>query len=97
MSNNLLVMTTARAPKRSATTIRTLRPTPQDFDVGVGGVVEVTVGTITATQDIEVKFNGAEKREGEGHDFTRDTANGKILFNYNVPQNTWIRVRLYPE
>lgn len=68
--------------------------TDQDFDIGAGGVVEVTVSAdLTVTTSIDVFINGKLTREGATKDWTRDIVNDKILFNYTVPENAWVRVR----
>lgn len=67
------------------------------FDIGVGGAsfVQLTA-IIDADQTIEVSINGVDKREGATNDWTRDVGNQKILFNYTIPQNAYIKVKVYP-
>ncbi len=69
----------------------------EEFDVGAGGVTEVQLVTdVWAGQTIDVMINGVEKRLGASHDWTLDDGNNKILFNYSIPQNAWIKVKIYP-
>ena len=72
-------------------------PVVQDYDVGGGGQANfvVTNGTFSASTYIEVRINGQEVREGASHDFQRNVSLNRIDFNFTVPQNAWVRVRLY--
>lgn len=71
-------------------------PVDEDFDIGGGGAVEVVLAnTISAPQKIDVMRNGQMLREGPTADWQRDVILNKITFNYTIPQNAWIRVRLY--
>jgi len=66
-----------------------------DFDIGVGGVVELNAGIdLILGQDIEVLVNGREIREGGSEDFTVDYALNKILFNTTIPENAWVRIKV---
>ena len=67
-----------------------------DFDVGAGGATDFALGEdINSTQFIEVHVNGREQREGGSNDWTRDITNDKIIFNFTVPENAWVRIRVY--
>jgi hypothetical protein len=60
--------------------------------VGVGGVTQfiLTNSTLTALSVVEVMINGV------GVNFyTIDVLNNKIVFNRNIPQNAWIKVKVY--
>jgi hypothetical protein len=71
-------------------------PVDEDFDIGGGGAVQVILSnTISAPQKIDVLRNGQMLREGPTADWQRDVILNKITFNYTIPQNAWIRVRLY--
>lgn len=68
----------------------------QDFDVGVGGQTTFTAtATITSTKQIDVWSNGVLMREGASNDYTRNTGTNQIVFNFTVPQNSWVRIRIY--
>lgn len=67
-----------------------------DFDVSAGGQTEFTsTSDITTTNDVDVYVNGRLQREGVSNDYTRDAALDKITFNYTVPENAWVRLRVY--
>lgn len=70
--------------------------TDEHFDTGAGDVTEVQlVATIQVGTKIDVGINGKDLREGVTHDWTRDVGNKKILFNFIVPQNAWVKVRIH--
>lgn len=72
------------------------QPLDEQFDIGVGGVVELTsANAFTAQTKIDVFHNGQLIREGAPHSWTRDVATQKILFNYTIPQNAWVMFRLW--
>ena len=71
-------------------------PTVSDFDVDVGGQSQFGIGSITSGTYIEVLINGAEKREGASHDYQRNTGASRIDFNFTVPQNAWVRIKVFP-
>lgn len=92
----LLIDDTTGKHKRGSAFGSLAAPVDEDFDVGGGGVTEVTLAnTITAPQKIDVLVNGQILREGASYDWQRDVILNKITFNYTVPQNAWIRVREY--
>lgn len=68
-----------------------------DQDFVSTGQTDFVVGTITSTQKIDVYVNGRMMREGGSYDFLRNVGTSKIIFNYTVPADAWIRVRVYPE
>lgn len=73
--------------------------TDVDFDVSAGGQTVFSVaGTadITASNKVDVFVNGRLSREGASYDFTRNASNDTITTSYTVPQDTWVRVRVYP-
>lgn len=72
-------------------------PTLYDFDVGVGGQIQFTIGTVATSTYIEAQVNGAERREGALNDWVRvNGAPGRVDFNVSVPQNAWVRIKVYP-
>lgn len=72
-------------------------PTFYDFDVGVGGQTQFTIGTVASSTYIEALVNGAERREGVTADWVRvNGAPGRVDFNSAVPQNAWVRIKVYP-
>ncbi len=71
-------------------------PTDEDFDVGGGGQANFTIAAVFgALTKIDITVNGMGVREGATHDYQRNVSLNRIEFNYTVPQNAWIRVRLY--
>lgn len=67
-----------------------------DFDIGAGGVTEVTVSDqLDKVERISVKINGTEYREGAGNDYTVDTGLDKILFTFTVPEDAFVRVTVF--
>jgi len=67
-----------------------------DFDVGAGGQTDFTSSyDITSTNKVDVYLNGRLEREGASNDYTRDAALNKIIFNFTIPENAWVRVRVY--
>jgi len=67
-----------------------------DYDVGVGGATDfVSSNDITLTNQLDVYINGRLQREGVSNDYTRDAALDKIVFNFTVPENAWVRLRVY--
>lgn len=67
-----------------------------DYDVGVGGATDfVSTSDITLTNQIDVYINGRLQREGASNDYTRDETLDKIVFNFTVPENAWVRLRVY--
>jgi hypothetical protein len=71
-------------------------PVDEDFDIGIGGADEVQLVTpISPTNKIDVYVNGKLLREGASFDFVRNHDDEKIEFNYTIPQNAWVRVRIY--
>lgn len=71
-------------------------PIVTDFDVGVGGQSQFTIGIITASTYIEVLVNGVANREGATFDYQRTVASSRIDFNFTVPQDAWVRIKVYP-
>lgn len=69
--------------------------TDYDFDVGSGGATVFNLGVTFSTQKLDVYINGRLAREGSGNDFTRNGAGQTITTTFTVPQNGWVRVRLY--
>lgn len=70
--------------------------TDNDFDVGGGGQTTFTIpGGLTVQTKVDVLRNGQLMREGASRDYQRNTGTGQIIFTYTVPQNSWIRVRVY--
>ena len=67
-----------------------------DFDVGAGGQSQFSIGSITSANYIEVLINGSETREGATKDYQRNTGASRIDFNYTVPQNAWVRIKVFP-
>lgn len=70
-----------------------------DFDVAsVSGQTDfpVDAGLMTAESYVQVLVNGRESREGASYDFERDVPGDQIVFNYAVPQNAWVRVKIFP-
>jgi len=67
------------------------------FDVGVGGQTQFTcsLGLVTSNNRIEIWNNGVMVREGASHDWQRNVGQNAIDFNYTVPENAWVLVRLY--
>lgn len=67
-----------------------------DFDVGGGGLTTFTIpGGLTVQTKVDVLRNGQMMREGATKDYQRNADTGQIIFNYTVPQNSWIRVRVF--
>lgn len=57
----------------------------------------VTEDLMTETSYIEVLVNGrGEMREGAAYDFTRDVGSSQIVFNFPVPFDAWVRIKIYP-
>lgn len=71
-----------------------------DFDVASDEgqtQFEIAPGFMTGSSYVEVLVNGrGEMREGAEHDFERDAGNNLITFNYTVPKQAWVRVKVYP-
>ena len=70
-------------------------PTITDFDVGIGGQSQFIIGTITSQTYIEVLVNGVELREGATYDYERNVGSSRIDMNYTVPQNAWVRIKVF--
>lgn len=67
-----------------------------DYDVGVGGQTNfVSTNDITASNKVDVFVNGRLQREGASHDYQRTPATNTISFNSTVPENAWVRIRVY--
>jgi hypothetical protein len=68
----------------------------QNYDVGGGGQTEfITTQSFTVSSQIDVWVNGRLQRELAGNDYTRNAALSKITFTYTVPENAWVRIRIY--
>lgn len=71
-------------------------PSVEDFDVSSGGLDEFDSTNIFAINStIEVYVNGQLKREGDGFDYERNISLQKIVFSTTVPENAWVRIRIY--
>ena len=71
-------------------------PIDQDYDVGGGGQANFTVTqTFSAPSLIDVSVNGIIQREGSSYDFQRNTSLNRLEFNYTIPQNAWVRIRVW--
>ena len=66
----------------------------QSFDA-TNGQTDFTLGTINATQTLDVWVSGRQMREGGSNDFTRDTGTMKIIFNNALSGGEWVQVRTY--
>lgn len=70
-------------------------PVEEQFDAP-SAITEVTLtSTFSVSTKIEVFLNGVLQREGASHSWQRSVAPKKILFNFTVPQNAWILVKVY--
>lgn len=70
--------------------------TDQNYDVGGGGQVNFTVSAVfDGTTKIDVWVNGVKNREGATNDFQRNTSLNRIEFNFTVPQNAWVLIRVF--
>jgi hypothetical protein len=61
----------------------------------LGQTVFTLSNTINVTTTIEVLLNGVELDEGAGNDFTRDTNANTVEFNYTIPKNAKVKVKIY--
>lgn len=66
-----------------------------NYDVGVGGQSVFSATGLTAEQTVDVWVNGRLVREGGSNDYARDIGNEEIDFNYTVPENAHVRIRLH--
>lgn len=74
-----------------------LGETFDDFDVtNPAGQTQFvcSTGTVNAVNKIEVWQNGIYLREGASYDWERNESQNAIDFNYTVPQNAWVRVKI---
>ena len=87
---------TGKRKRGTAVGVSASEPIDEDFTIGGGGAVQVTLATaITAPQKLDVFVNGKMEREGASFDWLRNVGAQRIDFNYTVPQNAWVRVRRY--
>lgn len=99
MADYIVTMTEAGVRKRSTTTIADLSggATSYDFDVASPQTEFTGLTALTSEgQRVDVLVNGWEKREGGGHDYTRNVALTKVVFNNAVQAGAWVRIRVYP-
>lgn len=67
-----------------------------EFDIGSEGITDLILSfDAGASDDIDVWVNGSLKRPGALNDYTVDDANDKVIFNYGLHENDWVRVRRY--
>lgn len=83
--------------QRQVLTRDTLGSLDNHFDVGASGQAQFvcTQGTVGVSTKIDVFRNGVLMREGASHDWQRNTDENAIDFNYTVPENSWVLVRIY--
>lgn len=96
MSLNYLLVdtTTGKRQKGSVAGAGFTAITDQDYDVGGGGQSAfVTTAPFTSLSTIDVWRGGQLMREGQ--DWTRTPGTSTITFAYTVPQNAWVRIRIY--
>jgi hypothetical protein len=69
----------------------------EDFVSGAGGQTDFTLSSIdlVTSSKVDVWVNGRITREGGSNDWTRVTSTDKIIFNYTVDEDAWVRVRVY--
>lgn len=91
----ILVLQTNGRKKRGPTLDSLSGGVDEDFSVVTPVTFVTPVATVNATGKIDVWVNGLMQREGATHDFTRNTSLNRIVFNYTVPQNAWVRVRIF--
>jgi len=70
-----------------------------DFTVGGGGqaVFNLTSSgaTLTSTSKVDAYINGSMTQPGSTLEYTLDTVGNNINFNETIPQNSWVRIRVY--
>jgi len=67
-----------------------------EFDILSEGATQVTLSfSIILSDDIDVWVNGRLLREGVTKDFTFDYVNDKVIFNYGLHLDDWVKVRRY--
>lgn len=69
-----------------------------DYDyvvaISAGGNSKFDCSGLTSNSSIDVFVNGKLKREGSSYDYTRDIPNSKIVFNYVLVLDSWVRLRI---
>jgi hypothetical protein len=93
MADFLLVVDSVTG-KRKARTSGSF--TDYDFDVGIGGQTVFSVGEdVTAGTKLDMFWNGRLLREGGSYDYTRDNTADTLTSLVTIPQNAWVRIRVY--
>lgn len=69
--------------------------TDEDFDTGAGFTNLTLATNIEVGTKLDVWVDGRMMREGATEDFIRDAALDKITFSITIPENAWVKVRIY--
>jgi hypothetical protein len=73
-----------------------LVPKDQNFDVGAGGQANFVVTRVfDANSTIDVSVNGKLLREGSSYDYVRNVGLNRIEATFTVPQNAWVKIRVW--
>lgn len=96
--NNRIVLNYS-APKGSSIKVRVYGEKPDEAAFVVtadAGITELSLNgymNLAQKNSLEVLRNGQVLNEGGSNDYTRDTTNNKLLFNYVVAKKSIIKVR----
>jgi hypothetical protein len=71
--------------------------TDEDFDIIAPTNFLPLTEDITLTQKIDIWVNGVLLREGSSYSWERNIDDNEINFNSTIPENAWVRVRVFAE